>query len=257
VPKRIIVVKTGLVVAVEDAPDWMPPPPSKGNTGGKAEARKGRKSKPAFKPMPSSGSTAATKYTAAALARRRAAERRRREKETEVLQARAATWARRQTEEKFRAVERTTDFEEGYALGVTASKVSPPNYPLAIVAFSKAYRLDPRRKVKRGRKPDPGLFEVPTRLAAAYRLNGQLDKAQKIYEWVLEHHDNRFARVGLAAVHEDNGKHVEALKLYQSVLNRHPGDSNAMRGMAKTLARLGRGEEAREAYKKALRASGG
>jgi tetratricopeptide (TPR) repeat protein len=78
-----------------------------------------------------------------------------------------------------------TNFEEAYALGVTTSKASPPNYPLAIVAFSKAYRLDPRRKVKPGSKPDPGLFEVPTRLAAAYRLNGQLDKAQKMYEWVL------------------------------------------------------------------------
>ena len=41
----------------------------------------------------------------------------------------------------------------------------------------------------------------------------------KMYEWVLEHHDNRFARVGLAAVHEDNGEHVKALRLYKSVLN--------------------------------------
>jgi tetratricopeptide (TPR) repeat protein len=154
-------------------------------------------------------------------------------------------------------VERITDFEKAYALGVTASKASPPNYPLAIVAFSKAYRLDPRRKVKPGRKPDPGLFEVLTRLAAAYRLNGQLYEAQKMYEWVLEHHDNRFARVGLAAVHEDNGEHVKALGLYKLVLNQHPDNVYALRGVAKTLANLGRSEEAREAYEKARRASSG
>jgi predicted Zn-dependent protease len=242
--------KNGLVVAVEDAPEWMPPPSSKGNTGGKTGAKKRRKSTSSFKWVPSTEPSAATKYSSSALARRR-------EKEKKEQQSSAAAMARRRTEEKFRAVERMTDFEEAYTLGLTTSKSSPPNYPLAIVAFSKAYRLDPRRKVKPGRKPDPGLFEVPTRLAAAYRLNGQLDKAQKMYEWVLEHHDNRFARVGLAAVHEDNGKYVEALKLYQSVLDRYPSDSYAMRGMAKTLARLGRGEEAREAYKKALRASGG
>jgi tetratricopeptide (TPR) repeat protein len=58
-------------------------------------------------------------------------------------------------------------------------------------------------------------------------------------------------------VYEDNGKHVKALRLYESVLDRHPSDSYALRGMARTLARLGRGEEAREAYKKALEASGG
>jgi Flp pilus assembly protein TadD len=78
-----------------------------------------------------------------------------------------------------------------------------------------------------------------------------------MYEWVLEHHDNNFARVALAAVHEDNGKHMKALKLYQSVLDGHPSDPCALRGMARTLARLGRGDEAHEAYKKALPTSGG
>jgi tetratricopeptide (TPR) repeat protein len=56
-------------------------------------------------------------------------------------------------------------------------------------------------------------------------------------------------------VHEDNGKHVQALRLYESVLDRYPRDSYALRCVARTLANLGRREEAREAYKKALRAS--
>ena len=87
-----------------------------------------------------------------------------------------------------------TDFEEAYALGVAASKAPSPNYAVAIAAFKRAYTLDPRRRVSPGRKPDPGLFEVPTRLAAVYRLNGQAYEAQKMYEWVLSRYDSRFAR---------------------------------------------------------------
>lgn len=140
---------------------------------------------------------------------------------------------------------------------MATSKASTPNYDVAIAAFKKAYKLDLRRKVSLGKKPDPGLFEVPTRLAAAYRLNGQLYEAQKTYEWVLEHHDSRFAKVGLAAVHEDNRKHIQALKLYESVLDRHHRDAYALRGVARTLASLGRVDEAIKAYEKAAEASDG
>lgn len=55
-------------------------------------------------------------------------------------------------------MERATDFEGAYALGVAASKASSPNYAVAIAAFKKAYRLDPRRRLRLRRKPDPGLF---------------------------------------------------------------------------------------------------
>jgi hypothetical protein len=61
VPKRIMVDKNGLVVAVEDAPEWMPPPSSKGNTGGKTGAKKRRKSTSSFKWVPSTEPSAATK----------------------------------------------------------------------------------------------------------------------------------------------------------------------------------------------------
>ena len=43
---------------------------------------------------------------------------------------------------------RNRDFEGAYALGVA----------FAIAAFKKAYRLDPRRRLRPRRKPDPGLF---------------------------------------------------------------------------------------------------
>ena len=167
----------------------------------------------------------------------------------------AAEEARKRTEKELRVLEELIGFEEVYALGVAARNATPPNYTVAIAAFKKAYKLDPRRKVRRGKKPAPGLFEVPTRLAAAYRLNGQLYEAQKTYEWVLEHHDSRFARVGLAAVYEDNRKHVDALKLYESVLDRFPNDTYALRGVARTLASLGRVDEAIKAYEKAAEAS--
>ena len=249
-PKRITVDENGLVVAVEDVPEGTIPSSAKGQKTGA-----GRKWKrmPSFEWEPSKGPT--PDYSAAGRARQREEEKRRRARQQEALRAGAISRDRKKTEEERRAVEWLTDFEEAYALGISASKASPPNYPLAIAAFSKAYRLDPRRKVRAGQKPDPGLFEVPTRLAAAYRLNKQPHEAQKMYEWVLEHHDNRFARVGLAAVHGDEGRHTKALRLYESVLADDPHNRYALRGLARTLANLGRRKEAREAYEKALRAS--
>ncbi len=184
--------------------------------------------------------------------RKRQEERHLRAKDEEArLRAAEAAW--RRTAEELRAVEQLTDFEEAYALGVAASKASVPNYPLAIAALKKAYRLDPRKRIRRGENPDPGLFEVPTRLAAVYRLSGRRYEAEKMYKWVLDRQDSRFARVGLAAVLEDNSKHSQALMLYEGVLDRHPNDSYALRGVARTLANLGRIEDAVEAYKRAAK----
>jgi hypothetical protein len=77
-----------LVVAVEDAPERMPPPSSKGNTGGKTGAKKRRKSTPEFKWVPSTGPSLSAEYSASALARKRTEERGRLAKEKEAQQAR-------------------------------------------------------------------------------------------------------------------------------------------------------------------------
>ena len=251
-PRRIKVDEHGLVVAVEFVPERTAAPPTKGRKSGGGRSRRRMLN---LEWEPSKGPT--PDYSAAGLARRREEEERRRTEAQEARRARAISRDRRRTEEESRAVERLTAVEEAYALGMDAIKTSPPNYPLAIAAFSKAYRLDPRRKVRAGQKPVPGLFEVPTRLAAAYRQNGQHYEARKMYEWVLEHHDNRFARVGLAAVHADEGRHAKALGLYESVLADDPNNRYAWRGAARALGSLGRSEEAREAYGKALLASDG
>jgi tetratricopeptide (TPR) repeat protein len=224
---RFVVDQNGLVVSVESVSERMTLPLSKRNTSGKTGANKRRKSTPKFNRV----SKATTEFSASATGRRRV------------------------EEQKFAALKQLTDFDKIYALGVAASKASPPNYSLAIAAFKKAYRLDPRRKVRLGRKPDPGLFEVPMRLAAAYRMNGQVYESKKMYEWVLKHHDSRMARMELAAAHEDNGKHLKALKLYEESVLSDPHDVRALRGEARTLDKLGRGEEAREVYKRDTRKS--
>ncbi len=263
-PKRITVDENGLVVAVQFVPERTATP---GTKDWKTEGGRNWKGLSTFKWKPSKGPT--PDFSAAGVARRseqekrrRAEEKRRREKEKprrvverEARRAKAISRGRRRTEQERRAVERLTAFKEAYALGMDAIRASPPDYPLAIAAFSKAYRIDPRRKVRPGEQPNPGLFEVPTRLAAAYRLNGQPHKARKMYEWVLEHFDNRFARMGLATVHADEGRHAEALRLYESVLADDPNNRYALRGVARTLAKLGRNEEAREAYRRALLAA--
>jgi tetratricopeptide (TPR) repeat protein len=194
-------------------------------------------------------------------------EERRRQEHEQAAQVRAAEEAMRQAEEKFAAVEQLTDFDEAHALGVAASNAPSSDHPLAIAALKKAYRLDPRRKVRAGREPDPGLFEVPMKLAAAYRRNGQYYESQKMYEWVLKHHDSRIARtelgavreemLALAAVHEVNCKRSEALKLYEELVHSDPHDMRALRGVARMLVKLGRGVETREAYNRVRRASRG
>ncbi len=195
-PIRVVVDQNGLVVSVDDGPERTAPPSSTGSVGGKTGANKKRKGKPKVKWSPKR----TTGFSAAA--RRRVQQERSRQEQEKAAQIRAAEEAMRQAEEKFAAVEQLTDFDEAHALGVAASNASSPDHPLAIAAFKKAYRLDPRRKVKSGRKPEPGLFEVPMKLAAAYKRNGQFYESQKMYEWVLKHHDSRIAKAELAAVHE-------------------------------------------------------
>jgi hypothetical protein len=153
--------------------------------------------------------------------------------------------------EELRRVEAMTSFEEARRTGIAASDREPPNHTLAIAAFRKAYRIDPRRKLKPGRRPPLGLFEVPTRLARVYRKCGQLHQAQKTYEWILDHHDSMHAKVGLAAVYEDKRRHSMALKLYEVVLDQDPRDPAASRGKPRTLASLDRFEEAVETYNRA------
>ncbi len=253
-PRRVIVDENGTIVSVQSVPERTVPPSSKKGTGGKPKAKRYRP-KPEFKWEPSTGLGISEEGDRLALDRRRLEEKRRQAKE-KAASMRAAEEALKRAEGKLLAVERLTDFDEAYALGVAASKASSPNYPLAIAAFKRAYALDPRRKVRRGNKPDPGLFEAPMRLAAAYRLNGQLYEAQKMYEWVLGHHDNRTARMELAAVHEDKGDYSKALKLYKEwVHTRDPYDAGALQGVARTLRRLGRDAEARGWNERVRRAS--
>jgi len=82
---------------------------------------------------------------------------------------------RREARERlFREIEGIEGFEEARALGIFyASGVGRGGVgidrPLAVAAFRRAYRADPRRRVPPGAAPDPGLFEVPTRLAAVLR----------------------------------------------------------------------------------------
>ncbi len=247
-PRRVVVDQNGLVISAQSVPERTSPPAPKGGTGGKTGAKKRYKARPTFRWIPSTelrGGPQAGKF---ALPRPQV--------DGAAVRIRAAEWARRRMgEEELRAIEHLTDFGEAYACGMEASRSSPPDYLLAIAAFKKAYRLDPRRKVRPGKKPDPGLFEVPTRIAALYRRSGRLYAAEKMYEWVLDRHDNRSARLGLAAVHEDNGEHSKALRLYRSALERYPREVYTLRGVVRTLANLGRDREAREAQKEVRRAS--
>ena len=73
----------------------------------------------------------------------------------------------------------------------------------------------------------------------------------------LQRREVRFAKEGLAAVLQDKDRPLEAKEMYREVLARYPGDAFALRGLGRTLASLGRYEEATEAFEKAADAAEG
>lgn len=134
-------------------------------------------------------------------------------------------------------------FEEARSLGVAARNGSHPNYPLAIAAFRKAFELDRRR------------YDVVTMLAATYRACKQLEKAEKVYRWVLTREDSTFARVGLAAVYADTKRPAKARKLYEEVLDQEPVNSYALMGLGRVFYNLDLPEQAIEVFEKAAKFS--
>jgi tetratricopeptide (TPR) repeat protein len=157
-------------------------------------------------------------------------ERRQGEKERARKEARAA---------EFRSIGATTSFWEARAVGIAASEGRYPDYPIAAAALERAAEL----------KPDNS--EVLTRLARVYRFQKNLDAAEETYRRALKLDNSRFAKVGLAAVLQDKVRPTEALDLYEEVLSRYPRDAYALRGSGRTLASLGRNEEATLAFQKA------
>lgn len=163
---------------------------------------------------------------------------------------RAHAEARRRREEAERArmsaedlqeVGDLSSFEEARSLGIAARSGSHPNYPLAIAAFRKAFELDRRR------------YDVLTMLAATYRACKQLEKAEKVYRWILAHEDSTFARVGLAAVYADTKRPAKARKLYEEVLDQEPANSYALMGLGRVFYNLDLPEQAIEVFEKAAK----
>lgn len=133
------------------------------------------------------------------------------------------------------------DFDEARSLGVVARKGRPPNYPLAIAAFRRAFELDRRR------------YDVLTMLAATYRAHKQLDKAEKVYRWLLAREDSTYARVGLAAVYTDTERPAMARDLYEEVLDREPANTYALMGLGRALYALDLPDQAVETFEKAAK----
>jgi tetratricopeptide (TPR) repeat protein len=198
--------------------------------------------------------------------RKRKAAAKRREVEAERVRAEARE--REEKRERLLAEVRAIEtFEDARALGVLYAGGYPGGGPpgrthavsidleLAEVALRRAFEIDPRKKEPAGRR-DPGVYEVPTRLAGVFRAQGDLTRAAATYEWVLEREDSPYAKVGLAAVRQDQGRPHEALELYEEVLRKNPGDAYGWRGMARTLTSLGRVEDKVRFYESAAEISG-
>lgn len=147
----------------------------------------------------------------------------------------------RMSAEDLQEVGGLSSFEEARNLGIAARSGSHPNYPHAIAAFRKAFEIDRRR------------YDVLTMLAATYRACKQLEKAEKVYRWVLTREDSTFARVGLAAVYADTKRSAKARKLYEEVLDQEPANSYALMGLGRVFYNLDLPEQAIETFEKAAK----
>lgn len=166
----------------------------------------------------------------------------RRQEEDRRSRERARVWTKRRLRRKqnLRRVDSLTSFDEARSLAVAAKEASSPDYELAIAAFRKAFMLDPSRK------------GILVSLAATYRADRHLSKAEKLYAWILEHKGGTAAQIGLAAVYRDMKRPEEACKLYKSVLHERPDDLYALKGIAGVYSDLGFTEKAVETYEKAV-----
>lgn len=179
------------------------------------------------------GATRRERERAAAKSRRKPAEHEARRRE-EAEEARVLA-------EDLQVAGGLNDFEEARSLGVVARRGRPPNYPLAIAAFRRAFELDRRR------------YDVLTMLAATYRAYKQLGKAEKVYRWLLAREDSTHARVGLAAVYTDTARPAMARELYEEVLDREPANPYALMGLGRVLYALDLPDEAVETFEKAAK----
>lgn len=153
----------------------------------------------------------------------------------------ARIWVKRRARRKhiLQKLAGLTSFDEASSIAIAAKEASPPDYELAIAAFRKAFMLDRSRK------------HILVRLAATYRADRQLAKAEKLYDWIVEHEGSFAARTGLAAVYRDMKKPEKACKLYKAVLDYRPDDPFALKGLAGVFSDIGLVEKAVETYEKA------
>lgn len=99
-------------------------------------------------------------------------------------------------------------------------------------------------------------FEAPTllrHLGAAYMATGDLKKATKVFERILEQAPDKVSVLAeLADIHVSFGQLDEAISLYQVLVQNEPDDTAARMLLARALSWSGRFEEAIFQYKNAL-----
>lgn len=129
-------------------------------------------------------------------------------------------------------IKRIGDFREVYRLGMSLREGPHRKRLFAIAALERAFLLDRSR------------YDVLIALARVCRRDRQLDKAERIYEWILRRESNSVAKVGLATVYKDKKRLKEARRLCEEVLAQEPRNSYALRCLAGILSQLDRGAEA-------------
>jgi tetratricopeptide (TPR) repeat protein len=128
------------------------------------------------------------------------------------------------------------------------------NYCIGLAFSRQLQEAIPRyRDVLRMSPSSP--HEVEERLASAYYLSGERDKAFKLYDELAHKQGYRDALLGLAEIYDLKGQNAEALNAYNEFLaegqNSNLADVFAIRSL--TLSRAGKHDEALAELRKALK----
>lgn len=149
--------------------------------------------------------------------------------------------ALKRVEEKIKSIEREEiiatlrDYTQAYNVGMEAKKQG--NIKLAIAALECAMEFKATKY-------------CITALAAAYRADKQLDKAEMLYNDVLSQEDCPIAKTGLAAVLRDKHQYAKAQKLYDEVLEETSTDPYALNGVGAVYSKKKMKQAAQECFEK-------
>ena len=120
------------------------------------------------------------------------------------------------------------------------SDPSIADYFLGNVRLQQGQLAEAIRNLELAAEAHPEIADYANALGAAYQEGRQYDEAEQAYRRALETApDHADARLNIADPYRETEREAEAIPLYEALLRDEPGDIEAMKGLAASLAAQG------------------